>query len=151
LIFGRVLDILAAQLVLVRGDSMTPLFRGGAWVLVARRAYRRGSPGRFDVVRLEDPSRPGHWTIKRVVALPCEQVQLDSDRLTVDGEEVAEPYLRGRPHAGPGQQLEWQLGRNEYIVLGDNRLASRDSRNYGPVRLDAFRGRAMWRPWKRIS
>ena len=151
MVLGRVLDILAAQLVLVRGDSMAPLLRDGAWVLVSRRAYRHRPPDRFDVVRLEDPSQPGHWTVKRVVALPGESASRDADPLTVEGEEVPEPNLRGRPHSGPGQRLEWRLGEGEYVVLGDNRLASRDSRSYGPVQLAALRGKVVWRPWSRIG
>ncbi len=132
------LEIVTTQFVRIRGNSMAPTLRPGSWISVSRRAYRRGAPQRFDIVKLRDPSRSGRWVIKRVVGLPGENVRIENGRLTVNGQEVAEPYV-GSP--GPLRTQEWWLRQDEYLVLGDNRDESSDSRRYGPIRLDSINGK----------
>ena len=137
------LRMLSVQLVRVNGDSMLPALRHGQWVWVDRRAFRNALPQRFDVVRFEDPSRPGRWAIKRVVGLPGEHVVLERGRLIIDSRALDEPHLP-RPHED-WEYHEWQLKEREYAVLGDNRAASTDSRRYGPVRRAVILGRVLLR------
>lgn len=135
---GKVLNVLTAKIVRISGQSMSPTLRHGSWVVMSRRAYRDGRlPARFDVVRLEDPSRPGHWIIKRVVGLPGEEVMLDGGRLLVDGTEIVEPHVA----TCDVSIHEWWLRDDELVVLGDNRAASTDSRKFGPVNITALSGR----------
>jgi type IV secretory pathway protease TraF len=56
-------------------------------------------------------------------------------QLLIDGEEVEQPI----DASDSGTHL-WVLESDEYIVLGDNRGVSTDSRKYGPVRLDQILG-----------
>ena len=138
----RLLDILTMQLVRVRGDSMAPALRLGSWALFSRRALRDGrGPRRFDIVRFEDPSRAG-WSVKRVAGLPGEDVRLENGALYIDGRPVSEPHAS--PVDGP-EWLEWRPGPGEYVVLGDNRARSTDSRRYGCVPAAALRGRLVRR------
>lgn len=51
--------------------------------------------------------------------------------LSVNGEEVDEPYVNGGPR-GPDFP-ERKLGADEYFMMGDNRGYSCDSRRWGPV------------------
>jgi signal peptidase I len=134
------LHALSLQFVRVRGDSMSPALRDGQWVAVDRRAYLRRGPGRFDIVRFRDPSRPGAWAVKRVIGLPGELVALGGDGLFVNGVEVAQPDTV-RPSRM--DRDEWRPGEDEYVLLGDNRARSTDSRAYGPVRGSALTGRVM--------
>lgn len=137
-----ILDVLTAKLVKVRGSSMEPTFPDGSWVLVNRRAFRwPRKPERFDVVRLEDPSQPGRWLIKRVVGLPDEEVILDGAKLLVNGEPIAEPHLIEGLVTDLAEWYEWKPCTNEYVVLGDNRGASTDSRKFGTVPISKFVGR----------
>ena len=135
----RFLDMLSSQLVRIRGASMEPTLPDGSWVVVNRRAFRGSRrPERFDIVRLEHPSERGLWIVKRVVGLPGEEVRLEGGRLFVDGEVVAEDYLGDADTSGIH---EWWPRDDEYVVLGDNREASTDSRRYGPVSEKLLRGR----------
>ena len=129
-------ELLSRQLIRVRGESMAPTLRNGQWVVVSRRAYARRPPSRFDVIRFADPRRPGSWSIKRIVGLPLEHVELRGGELVVDGLAIDDT------HADPGDTSEhsWAPGANEYVVLGDYRYRSTDSRRYGPIGLSAITG-----------
>ncbi len=131
------------QLVRVNGESMLPALRPGQWVRVDRAAYNKLPAQRFDIVRFEDPSRPGRWSVKRIAGLPGETVVLDKGVLAVNGAPVTEPHLP-QPHTD-SEYHEWQLKDGEYVVLGDNRGAAgvTDSRRYGPVKSAAIVGRVV--------
>ncbi len=137
---GRILDIATAKLVQVRGASMDPAFPDGSWVVVNRRAYRwPNKPQRFDVVRFEDPVTPGRWFLKRVVGLPDEEVSLEDGQLKINGSEIPEPHVPDSE--SPTSDHSWWPCTNEYVLLGDNRAASTDSRKFGTVSLGAITGK----------
>ena len=132
----RLVEILTRQLIRVRGESMSPTLGDGQWVVVSRRAYVNRRPSRFDVVRFVDPRRPGSWSVKRIVGLPSEHVEIRRGALAIDGRAVDDPY------AIPDDASEhlWAPGPDEYVVLGDNRTRSTDSRHYGPIVFSAITG-----------
>jgi signal peptidase I len=117
---------------------MAPALRDGQWMIVERAAYRLRGPERFDIVRFRDPSRPGSFSVKRVTGLPGERVKLESGRLMIDGRPVVEP---ASVQISEFDFDEWQTGPEEYVLLGDNRAASTDSRAYGAVQRKAILGR----------
>jgi signal peptidase I len=142
------LGVLARRLarlepVLVQGDSMRPTLRPGQRVAVGPldRPPRRG-----DLVVLQGPGRE---VVKRVVGLPGERVRLVAGRLQADGVAVAEPYLAS---AASGD-LDLRLGGDQYLVLGDNRAASTDGRDFGPVPARALTARVRFAYWppRRLS
>ena len=118
---------------------MEPAIVEGAWVISSRLGFKRRAPARFDVVRLENPQVTGHWILKRIVGLPGEEVVLRAGELFIDGHAVVDTYAHYIQ--GPPDKFEWWPRNDEYIVLGDNRLASTDSRKFGPVKRSAIRGR----------
>ena len=67
--------------------------------------------------------------------------------LYVGERQVAEPYLGGLPSSVGLGESEWDLGAGEYLVLGDNRAHSTDSRDFGPIQRDRIVGRAWVRYW----
>jgi signal peptidase I len=127
------------QIVRVRGGSMAPALGDGSWTLFRRWAPGDPGPERFDVVRLEDPVRPGAWVVKRVIGLPGETVELRAGALLVDGRRLREPHATGQASSSH----RWSTGEGEIVVLGDNRLHSTDSRQYGTVSLATIRGRLL--------
>jgi signal peptidase I len=122
---------------------------GGAASAPSDRGTPSGFPGplRPDPPGSSGPAVPpgpsGLEVVKRVVGLPGERVRLDGGRLEVDGRVLHEPYLDG----GGGDRLDLRLGPAEYLVLGDNRAASSDGRDFGPVPGDAFVGRVRFAYW----
>lgn len=135
-----------AGTVRVAGASMQDTLRASDVALVTRFDYRRGrGPSRGDVVQCVFPGRSDTY-IKRVVGLPGEVIRFSGGALTVDGQPVEEPYV-----STPTEDYELRLGQGEYLVLGDNRAESYDSRmaDMGPVGADAFLGRVrciLWPP-----
>jgi signal peptidase I len=130
---------------LVQGESMRPTLVPGHRIAVG--PVDR-PPARGDLVVLRHPLHDGLEVVKRVVGLPGERVVLDAGRLEVDGRALAEPYLHRAWPPDPAA-FEVRLGPEQYLVLGDHRVASTDGREFGPTPADAFLGRvrlAYWPP-----
>lgn len=135
-----------AGTVRVAGTSMQDTLLASDVALVTRFDYRNGrGPGRGDVVQCVFPERRDTY-IKRVIGLPGEVIRFAGGALTVNGQPVEEPYT-----SSPTDDFEIRLGDGEYLVLGDNRADSYDSRmaDMGPLGADAFLGRVrciLWPP-----
>ena len=128
----------------VAGVSMRETLSGGDVALVTRVDYLDGrAPRRGDVVECRFPGR-GDTYIKRVVALPGDEARFEGGRLILNGEAVSESYV-----SSPTGDYSVRLGEDEFLVLGDNRAESYDSRmaDMGPVGRDAFLGRVRWVVW----
>ena len=126
---------------------MTPSLRPGDQVLVDLSAYREVEPARGDVAVFSNPRGDGRHDIKRVIGLPGERVVMAEGMLYVDDGPVAEPYLGGLPSSVGLGESTWDLGAGEYLVFGDNRAHSTDSREVGPIGGDRIVGRAWMRYW----
>ena len=118
---------------------MEPSIIEGSWVISFRLGFRRRVPSRFDVVRFEDPRMVGHWILKRIVGLPGEEVLLKDGELFIDGQVIADTHAHYAQ--APSDKFEWWPRNDEYVVLGDNRLVSTDSRKFGSIKRSAIRGR----------
>src|SRR5690606_17331764 len=98
-----------------------------------------------DVVVVAPPG--GGLSLKRVAAAGPATVAMSRGELSVDGRPVPAPVPS---QAGASDLPPTDLGPGELFVLGDDRrpLASRDSRDCGPLPAAAVRGRvvAAWRP-----
>lgn len=120
----------------VVGDSMIPTYYDGDTVLVNRLArIDRGDL----VVVLEDD---GKYVIKRVVGMPGDKFQIKDGLVFINGEHYSENYIyENNTDYDPGvAEEEIQLGTDEYFILGDNRVVSKDSREIGPVTKDQIIG-----------
>jgi signal peptidase I len=130
----------------VDGASMEPNFHTNDRVVVDRLTMLVSGASRGDVVVLDSPEVPGDLLIKRVIGLPNENVVIRDGRVYINGALLDEPYVKDyctyRTCNG-----EWQLGPDQYFVLGDNRSHSLDSHDFGPVQASTIIGIARLRYW----
>lgn len=128
--------------VTVEGASMVPTLRPGSSVHVLRLPLGL-TPGvhRGSLVVFPSP-QDGRPSVKRVVGLAGDRVELRDGVLVVDGRVVPEPYVDHATTVGTwfGPLV---VPEGTVFVLGDARLHSVDSVDYGPVRRDALLGRVL--------
>lgn len=117
-------------------DSMLPTLGRDALVLTHAGYYARHAPQRGEVVvmRFIEGEREQQW-LKRVIALPGEQVEIRAGQVLVNGHVLDEPYVeaarRVSEHSLRMGALRVPVG--QYFVLGDNRDNSHDSRLFGCI------------------
>ena len=130
----------------VDGASMQPNFATSQRVIVDRLTMMISGPARGDVIVLDSPQTKDELLIKRVIGLPNELIVIQDGRVYVNGNLLDESYVNNfctiRSCNG-----EWQLGPDQYFVLGDNRSHSLDSHAFGPVSRSAIVGIARVRYW----
>ena len=131
----------------VNGDSMLPSLVSGESVLAVQLRLPKGRLRRGDVVVLRNPVETGHTSIKRVIGLPGEDIRLEGGLVYINEAPLEETYLNRGPAAHQGDRREWWTGPEEYVVLGDNRNDSQDSRRFGPVDGQLILGRVWFRCW----
>jgi signal peptidase I len=122
-------------------DAMLPAMDKYEPVYADERVYELSDPARGDVVTLKiTPRNEIDTLIKRVVGLPGEEIELTGGRVLVDGVALEEPWYDGET-SPTADETKWSLGADEYFVMGDNRAASTDSRDIGPIKRAAIEGR----------
>lgn len=127
----------------IDGSSMEPNLHHGQYLLVTQFSYWFRTPQRGDIIVFRSPISQERDLIKRVIGLPGETVAMRDGRVWIDGRPLDEPYANPMSYDnGP-----WQLAQNEIFVLGDNRSASMDSHNWGPLALDRIIGKAWLCYW----
>lgn len=137
----------------VVGSSMVPTLEDGDQILVEKvSSYFPSVIRRGDIVTVNTRghqtfSRDERYIIKRIIALPGEEVRIQDGRVLVDGLILVESYLpedletvcRNPAYA------DLVLASDEYYVMGDNRPHSIDSRSIGPVKQSDLVGRLFFR------
>lgn len=136
------------QICVTDGPSMDPTIKTNEYVYVAKTAFAEEPPAKDDVIALYEPE---HFNIfiKRVAANAGDYVEVRSDGLVINGHSV-------KGASGPFKNKSYYLSSSEVFVLGDNKPASMDSRDFGPIKLRSVIGKVkavIWPPsgWRLIK
>jgi signal peptidase I len=140
----------------VNGQSMVPTLDNGDYILTDKVSYRVGDPERGDIVVFKAPPAANCPTgtgcdfIKRVIAVPGEEVEVKDQKVYVNGIAIPENYIPESYEINAGAYTRGKtirLGMDEYMVFGDNRPYSSDSRAWGPISKSEIVGKAFFRYW----
>ena len=125
------------------GDAVkgAPTLLDGQKFILFRCPYLWRAPQAAEIVVIRDPE-DHNLSIKRIIALPNQTIEIRRDGVYVDNAKIVEPYLTSEAAWASGHKLikTTHLGPKEYYVLGDNRDFSADSRIYGPITKEAILG-----------
>ncbi len=128
----------------VDGDSMKNTLKNGDILLL----YKLSSIDRFDIIVL-DEEKDNEKIIKRVIGLPGETVAIKKGKIYINDKVIDDEYAYG-------QRTDYNkvtLKDDEYFILGDNRLISKDSRYFGPIKDNEIKGKIVFRlfPFTKIG
>ncbi len=140
--------------IMVDGASMMPTYEDGDRIIVNKIGKTITDLERFDIVVFKAPDERNF--IKRIIGLPGDHIAYENDELYVNGEKFEEPYLSQYKSELDGfgdltydftlEQLtdRSKIPEDYYLVLGDNRRKSSDSRDarVGLVAKDKIIGKA---------
>lgn len=127
----------------ISGDSMSPtLEHDEIVVLMKNKEYKQGDLVGFYY--------QGKILLKRIIALPDDEVVIDADgNVYVNAELLEEPYVTDKSLGNCDLDFPYRVPGTGYFVLGDRRSNSVDSRNsvIGAVSPNDIIGRVCLRVW----
>ncbi|MEW5954493.1 MAG: signal peptidase I [Bacillota bacterium] len=129
----------------IPSGSMEPNLQIGDRIIVSKLAYTFSEPKRGDVIVFKFPLDPSRDFVKRVAALGGETVEIRDSMLYIDGHPVREEYLPRNLQFGDFGPRE--IPAENYLMLGDNRNSSDDSRMWGPLPEEHIVGKAVIIYW----
>jgi signal peptidase I len=165
--------------------SMEPTIHVGDHVFINKAAYgvkipftdfrvlKTGHPHRGEIVVFTSPENPSMNLIKRLIAVPGDQVQIENGVVSINGSPItgSEQVERHLIHASaeefyyeeslgsahyqvkrlPGlirpERIEFKVPEDRYFFMGDNRDNSHDGRFFGFVEGKSLKGRALGVLW----
>ena len=132
--------------VIVSGDSMVPNLENRDLLLLRKIGYNSKSVKRHDIVVVK---KDGTEIIKRVIGLPGEHISYKNNKLYVNDKYIKEDYYFRNTIDFNLEEIcsMSKIPEGKYLVLGDNRPISNDSRIFGLVDEKEIVGKAFVRIW----
>jgi len=123
----------------VNGPSMEPTLHHKDIMILNKTAYYFSDPSRFDIVVVKTNK---NYIIKRVIGLPGEEVSYHDNQLFIDGKKVDETISNLKTEDFTSEELgSKKIPEDCYLVLGDNRENSFDSRSVGFIKRNQLMGK----------
>jgi len=151
----------------VEGHSMDPTLHDNQRLITSKIS----NLDRQDIITTKEPDNQNIYVVKRIIGLPGDHVEMKNNTLMINGKKYEEPYLNAFKEKFTKDKLfdEYSYNtafqeqaanatsftndfnvtvpKNQYFVMGDNRLISKDSRIFGFVDKSLIQGKVILRFW----
>ncbi|HHX33286.1 MAG TPA: signal peptidase I [Mollicutes bacterium] len=135
----------------IAGNSMHPTYKNGDLVLVNKLTFRFSRPKRFDIVTVVDDE--GKTYVKRIIGLPGESIHYLDNILYINNTELKEEFLSKNFTKNFFLEdicnycINNKIPEGKYLLLGDNRIDSLDSRDqeFGLRDLKDIKGKILFK------
>ena len=136
----------------VSGQSMFPTFQNREYILTNLIALRFSNLNQGDVIVFKAPTDEDKDFIKRVIGVPGDSVYLKEGFVYVNGKKLNErAYLADDVRTYGGSFLKEEqsvtVPQEAYLVMGDNRPFSSDSREWGFLKKSSIIGKSFFVYW----
>ena len=114
----------------IASESMAPTLYLGQRLIMDKLAFKFRAPARGEIIVFSSPVGEDHESVKRVIAVPGDTVEIKNKEVRVNDKKLFEPYAQ---HTRPNEDLDGDnLGPltvpiGGLFMLGDNRDNSGDS------------------------
>lgn len=147
-----VIYFLIARPFQVSGESMYPTFQDREYIFTNLVGLRFGDPQRGDVIVFKAPGEENKDFIKRVIGVPGDTISLDDGKVYVNSQALDESeYLSSDVRTLKGSFLQEGMTKtvpeDSLFVMGDNRQASSDSREWGFLKKSEVIGTSFFVYW----
>ncbi len=132
----------------VVGSSMYPTLRDEEILILNKFKYRFKEIKRGDIISLKYADTK--YLIKRVIGLPGENIYIKDSTLYINDEEYKESYISDDLIYKDFTLRDLKYDKipdDMYLVLGDNRVDSLDSREIGLIKKEDVIGKISFRFW----
>ncbi|MBC64003.1 MAG: signal peptidase I [Chloroflexi bacterium] len=139
------------QSYMVQGASMNPLLNEDQRLFVNKLSYIPSAvsivgdeshllsgPQRGDIIVFRPPDGTQKDYVKRIIGIPGDWIDLDGKNVYVNGEKTDWTDFSTKRIR---DQYPLYVKQGEYYVLGDNRMRSVDSRNWGTISANSISGK----------
>lgn len=152
----------------VQGASMEPNFHNAEYLIINELGYKKTvvAAGEKEILAVKPfkdlqrgtsvvfryPNDPSKFFIKRIVGLPGEKIVIKNNKVKIYNDEYPDGFILDESsylpnHVKTNKGKEFNLRNDEYVVLGDNRTHSSDSRDWGILPADFIVGKVLLRAW----
>lgn len=133
------------------GPSMMPTLEDGDAFLLNKAAYKIGKVKRGNIIAFNYADTK--YLVKRVIGLPGEKIEYKGNVLYINDQPYAEDFLPDDVVTNDFTMndiigtVDSKIPEDMYLVLGDNRGDSKDSREIGLISIDDIIGKTSIRIW----
>lgn len=133
------------------GPSMEPTLKSNDVFLLNKTAYKVGKVKRNDIIAFLYTDTK--YLVKRVIGLPGEKIEYKDNVLYINDKPYKEKFLNSEVKTFDFSTKNIKgcengiIPENSYLVLGDNRGNSKDSREIGVISKKDIIGKTTFRIW----
>mgnify|MGYP000353782992 FL=1 len=127
----------------IPSSSMSQTLTSGDFIVSNTWSYNERGPVRGDIVTFSGPNDASQMFVKRVIGVPGDLVEINNGQLTVNHKVFKEDYVSEHNNRRSKEQdISFQVPKESYYLLGDNRDNSHDGRHLGAIPRSKIIGKA---------